>query len=562
MQTLILTSLTVLCTLFAATCFAQPGSLDMTFNLGTGADSYVYATAIQSDGKVIIGGGFNTYNGTTRNRIARLNADGTLDTSFDPGTGTAGFVYALSIQNDGKIIIGGNFTSYNGSPRSHIARLNADGTLDTTFDPGTGADVFVHTTTIQSDGKIIIGGDFTDYNGNAINRIARLNTDGTLDTSFDPGTGASNIVNSSTIQNDGKIIIAGNFTHYNGIARNRIARLNTDGTLDTTFDPGSGSDALVRATAIQNDGKIIIAGSFSLYNNTARKRIARLNTDGSLDNTFDAGAGISASAYNLKAISIQSNGKLIAGGYFFDYNGTGKNNIVCLNTDGSQDLTFNPAETGADGYINALAIQNDGKLIIAGNFTDYNGTGVNRIARLNASGNCAITDVIVNSISACNPPSNTYTVELSVHYDNPPSTGTLIVYGTPFQITGSPQTITLEEIADGQAIPSGSFAYFEDDYPCQYTFGSLWTAPLPCGTTGISDVSKNTLLSVYPNPTRSMLNIDVTTDINIKIVNLLGETVIPQQVKKGNNSIDVSNLSTGAYFIQTENGSTVKFVKQ
>ena len=209
------------------------GTIDLTFNPGAGATGSVETTSIQSDGKIIIGGNFPSYNGTARNRIARLNTDGTLDTSFNPGTGAdnGGFtnsVRTTSIQSDGKIIIGGTFTSYNGIARNNIARLNTDGTLDATFNPGTGADGGggVWTTSIQSDGKIIIGGFFTSYNGIARNRIARLNTDGALDTSFNPGAGANDNVKTTSIQSDGQLIIGGQFTSYDGIARNYIARIN------------------------------------------------------------------------------------------------------------------------------------------------------------------------------------------------------------------------------------------------------------------------------------------------------------------------------------------------
>ncbi|MBI4646393.1 MAG: delta-60 repeat domain-containing protein [Bacteroidia bacterium] len=161
--------------------FAQSGSIDLSFNPGTGTTSTIFTTAIQSDGKIIIGGAFTSYNGTAINRIARLNTDGTLDGTYNPGTGASSTVRTTSIQSDGKIIIGGDFASYNGTAINYIARLNADGTLDGTFNPGTGADNDVYTTAIQSDGKIIIGGNFTSYNGTARNYIARLNTDGTLD---------------------------------------------------------------------------------------------------------------------------------------------------------------------------------------------------------------------------------------------------------------------------------------------------------------------------------------------------------------------------------------------
>src|SRR5207249_1691942 len=133
----------------------------------------------------------------------------------------------------------------------------------TSFDPGTGANNTVYTSALQADGKIIIGGDFTSYNGTARNRIARLNTDGSLDTSFNPGTGSNNNVFTMALQVNGKIVIGGDFTTYNGTSRNTIARLNTDGSLDTTFNPaGTGATYEVAAIVLQADGKIVIAGDF------------------------------------------------------------------------------------------------------------------------------------------------------------------------------------------------------------------------------------------------------------------------------------------------------------
>src|SRR5690606_28104299 len=123
-------------------------------------------------------------------------------------------------QNDGKIVIGGNFTTYNGAGRNRIARLNADSSMDTSFDPGLGANFIVYSTAIQTDGKILIGGNFTTYNGTFMNRITRLNTDGSLDTSFNSGY-PNSTVSTIAIQNDGKIIIGGNFTTYNGTGINR-----------------------------------------------------------------------------------------------------------------------------------------------------------------------------------------------------------------------------------------------------------------------------------------------------------------------------------------------------
>jgi uncharacterized delta-60 repeat protein len=364
------------------------GTLDSSFNTGTGANGSIYATSIQSDGKIIIGGGFTTYNGTTINRIARLNVDGTLDASFFPGTGAiGGSIFTTSIQSDGKIIIGGSFTTYNGTTINRIARLNVDGTLDASFFPGTGANSGIYATSIQSDGKIIIGGGFLYFNGTTQYKIARLNTDGSLDTSFDPGaTGTNNTVSSISIQNDGKIIIGGAFTFSSGTARNCISRLNSDGSVDVTFNPGTGANAVVKTTSIQTDGKIIIAGGFTTYNGTSRNCIARLNTDGSLDATFNPGTGASTNTNNeIKTTLIQSDGKIIIGGYYNSYNETTRNCIARINTDGSLDYTFNPG-TGANASIATTKIQSDGKIIIGGNFTLYNGITRNYIARLNTDG--------------------------------------------------------------------------------------------------------------------------------------------------------------------------------
>ena len=334
--------------------------------------------SIQSDGKIIIGGDFTTFNGTTRNRIARLNTDGSLDTTFNPGSGANYDIYTTDIQSDGKIIIGGWFTSFNGTSINGIARLNTDGSLDTTFNSGTGTNSFIQTTAIQSDGKIIIGGNFTSYSGIARNNIARLNSDGILDTNFTTGTGADNTIWAITIQADGKIIVGGNFTNYNGTSINRIVRLNTDGSLDTTFNPDTGANSWIYTTAIQSDGKIIIGGNFTTFNGTTRNRIARLNTDGSLDTTFNSGSGADEAIF---ATSLQSDGKIIAGGVFTTYNGTTTNHLAYLNSDGSLDTTFNLG-TGANHYIYTTTIQSDGKIIIGGYFTSYNGTGRNRIARI------------------------------------------------------------------------------------------------------------------------------------------------------------------------------------
>jgi uncharacterized delta-60 repeat protein len=262
--------------IITSSVYAAPDSLDPTFPAGSGANDWVMALAVQPDGKIVIGGYFTAVNGITRNGIARLNPNGTLDMTFDPGSGTDDWVMALAVQPDGKILIGGYFNSVNGVGRYGITRLHANGTLDTTFAGGSGTNDGVMTLAVQPDGKILIGGYFTVVNGISRSRIARLNSDGTLDTTFAGGSGADDTVWTLGVQPDGKVLIGGYFHSVNGVQRNHMTRLNADGTLDTTFAGGSGADGKVWTTAVQADGKIVVGGRFLTFNGVSRPHIARL----------------------------------------------------------------------------------------------------------------------------------------------------------------------------------------------------------------------------------------------------------------------------------------------
>lgn len=359
------------------------------------ANATIRAFVVQADGKILIGGEFTVVQGVTRNRIARLNPDGTLDTGFDPNANN--FVFGLAVQSDGKILAGGLFTSVspNGgaaTTRNRIARFNADGTLDTTFDPN--LNDFIFSIVVQPDGKILTGGNFTSVspNGGAAvtrNHIARFNTNGTLDTMFDPNV--SNEIYSIAVQTDGRILIVGNFSSITpnggtGFIRFRIARLNADGTFDTTFN--SGANQGVYAVAVQSDDKILVGGQFtSISPNggtaTARNRIARLNTDGSVDTAFDPNAN-----NTVLSIVIQPDGKILAGGNFTGFSPNGgsavtRNNIARINLDGTLDTLFNP---NASGQVDSMAVQPDGKILLGGIFTTVGGQSRNRIARLERNG--------------------------------------------------------------------------------------------------------------------------------------------------------------------------------
>ncbi len=361
----------------------QPGDIDTSFARegGSGANGTVSAIAIQSDGKIVIGGSFTSYAGTTRQRVARLNSDGSLDTTFDSSSGANSTVYALAIQSDGKIVIGGDFTTYDGTTRQRVARLNSDGSLDTSFDTTSGANDYVLVITIQNDQTVLIGGMFTTFAGTTRQRVARINSDGSLDTTFISSSGANDRVYEIVSQSDGKIVIGGWFTSYAGTTRQRVARLNSDGSLDTSFGTTSGADNTVSALAIQSDGKIIIGGDFSSYAGTQRLGIARLNSDGSLDTTFDSSNGTSGMERGVYDIKPLNNGKILFAGSFDEYGGITSDKIAQVNCDGSIDTSFVSSD-GASIVIYAIGIQTNGKIIAGGNFTTYGSFSRKYLVRL------------------------------------------------------------------------------------------------------------------------------------------------------------------------------------
>jgi uncharacterized delta-60 repeat protein len=328
-------------------------------------------------------------------------APGDVDLSFDPGSSVNGEVRAIALQSDGRFLIGGGFTTTNGVPQRGIVRLNADGSLDGSF-AGTFFEhapdywnPFVYSIAVQAGGKIVVGGQFTSVNGIARTNIARLNADGSLDPSFLSGAvfpdgNGNSIIQCVALQKDAQILIAGCFSSVNGVERNNIARLNGDGSLDSTFNAslgpiGGGGGPI----AIQSDGKILIAGNFSSVNGVERHNIARLNADGSLDTSFLN--GLDGVNNWVLAVVLQPDGKILIGSQFSLVNGIARHNIARLNTDGSLDNSFLHGLAGTDYGISCLALQNDSKVLIGGWFGSVNGAMRNQLARLNPDGSLDTT---------------------------------------------------------------------------------------------------------------------------------------------------------------------------
>jgi uncharacterized delta-60 repeat protein len=320
--------------------------------------------------------------------VSRLNSDLTIDSTFSSLNYLLGGGFFTGINSsvelpDGKILIAGSFGSVGGVSRSNIAVLNADGSLSSeTFTIGSSGQI--NKLLIQPDGKILVGGNFTTGG-----RLTRLNADLTVDTGFNVGTGFSATVRDMVVQSDGKIIVVGEFTSVNSITANRVARLNSDGSVDGTFNTGTGANGIIRAVDIDGSGNIYICGEYTSFNGNNSSivagRMTRLTSTGSIDLTFSRGDAITNGTINdIKVLS--DGGILVVGGFVTTILLT---NIIKYNFSGSRDTSFvgSIPSTGSTAFpINGIFEQDNGKILLTGNFGTYNGIYSTGMIEINLDG--------------------------------------------------------------------------------------------------------------------------------------------------------------------------------
>ena len=375
----------------AQTVNAPAGSPDPGFPASPGLNGDVLAVGVQTNGKILAAGDFTFADGAAMGHITRFNADSTLDSTFlNDMSGANAAVNQLLIQTDGSILIGGAFTTFNGVDNFHIARLLTDGSLDSSFDAGAGADgdVFALAESFPPGGtnrSLLVGGSFTHLHSVAVSSLARLYNNGSIDSTFLPTFNSGSTIYAlalypTNVPHAGQILVGGDFSTVNGIARNGIARLNPDGSLDPTFDPGQGATNGVRAIAIQLDGNLLVGGSFTNFNAAPLHYVARLNPDGSLDSTFTANVGPGTDD-TVDAIVLQPDTRIVLVGAFTHANGVTRPHITRLLPDGSVDPSINFGY-GANSYINAVALQPNGMLVVGGGFTTFDRQPRYRLARL------------------------------------------------------------------------------------------------------------------------------------------------------------------------------------
>lgn len=385
----------------------------------------VQATAVTSEGKVIVGGWITATNASAQELrgLARLNADGTLDDAFGV-PGTTAMVSALALGTDDSLVCAGLQTN---GLNAVVRRVLADGSLDPTLDLVVHATIspWIYALAHQSDGRLLVAGSFIQAGGLPRTNLFRVNTEGNLDNSFRTNFTSGGGILALAVQTDGRILIGGYFTNVLGNVRRGIARLNNDGSLDTTFNPGTGVQGIVKAIRVEADGRILVGGHFFSINGTLRSGLARLTSTGTVDPSFNSGPGASLAdgdpswdGPSVDAIVVQGDGRIVVAGNFTTFGGLSRPYLARLHWNGDIDEEFDPGH-GPDAPVRSLALDADGQLIVGGDFTTIDGVPRPGIARLENDGALPVLPTILTP-----PESQTVVVGLT-------ATFTVEATGTP-----------------------------------------------------------------------------------------------------------------------------------
>jgi uncharacterized delta-60 repeat protein len=338
----------------------------------TGSAGFVRAAVALTNG-FLVGGGFEGFNGTNSTGIARLDALGNLDPTFIGSLTVGGFfnppgpeLHAVCLDGN-HIYIGGIF---NGPARTNMARLNFNGSLDASFAPSLPPNGRVRVFVPQTNGGVIVGGEFTSINGVTRGRLARLNANGSLDTNYSQGAGANGMVRTALPLPNGKLLIGGLFSSFDGVPQNGLARLNNDGSLDTTFLLQSNA-AMGGVYFLAYSGEqILVGGDFTALGEASAVRLGRISADGLVDPNLNIGNGFVGGA--VYTVTEEYNGKLVVGGNFTNFNNAPANYLVRLHPNGVRDETFHTGAGPAEAVLVSTLAPN-GEIFVGGLFDYYDG---------------------------------------------------------------------------------------------------------------------------------------------------------------------------------------------
>ena len=375
------TTLFLLATLVCAS--AQPGAVDTTFHSHLLPDNgEIRCVLALPDGKALIGGSFTAYDGVSTGRIARLLPGGSLDSSFQSGSGFDGTVHCMALRSDGQLLVGGSFEAYDGAPRPGLAMLDADGVLDADLQPDISDQTGIRHLALLDDGRILVAG----------NGLLRLMPDGSLDTTFAAWMGS--LPSSLALLSDGRIMLGSSST---GPPFHCLKRLLSTGAVDSTFTSWSFgivglSWASVDVIHEQADGAYVVGGHFDAYDDVERIGLARILPDAALDANYNpAQSAWPAPPFppmwwaDVSTVLHFDGERLMIPKFGFN---------TRLKVDGTMDGTFHRAialqnSDGHNASITGSARQPDGKILVVGRFEDIDGSGNAGIARLS---DCVIWD--------------------------------------------------------------------------------------------------------------------------------------------------------------------------
>ncbi|MBL9171488.1 MAG: hypothetical protein JNN07_27390 [Verrucomicrobiales bacterium] len=359
---------------------------------GTDRSRSLAAVVLQPDGKILVGGSGVGTNGVSRPPLERFRTDGTLDPDFRFSAN--GLVQTVVVRADGSMLIGGSFTVVNGEPRQRVARLLADGSLDPHFVVPVGEDATDQVLAIlaRPDGGILLGGQFRTVGGVARTNLALVSSAGQLQAEFNtPFVGALGArVGCLAVQEDGQVLVGGSFGLVGELFRSNLARLRSDGVLDTSFS--SNPDGEVRSIVVQPDGQILIGGLFRSVSSRGRNRLARLFPNGAADDSFAPEIRLINNLI-VSSIALQTDGKIVFGGRFETVNGVSRTNLARLFGDGRVDPLFRPESLGR---VNAIALDNRGGYLLACQTPRTTASAVSTLVRLRSS------EVIQDALSCAN----------------------------------------------------------------------------------------------------------------------------------------------------------------
>lgn len=399
--------------------------------------------ALLPNNNFFIYGNFTLYNNESRINIGEVDLTGKIVTSFSGSLdNTQVFIPSNTISTNDGIYVCGYFTQVNGTSTNRLVRFNLDGSIDTNFNIGSGFNNGVNYITQDNHGKILATGFFTAYQGVTTNsRIIRLNPDGSRDNTLVISGGSNDVSIACQVDSLDRIYVTYYATQWNGRNQTGLMRLFNNGSIDSSFNVGSGvlPTQSVNEIAIDSVGRIYLYGGFLTYNGFSRSKLVRLNEDGSLDNTFNVGTGFNAQVYNVDFFNDNS---LLCCGTFSAYNGTVVTNLVKLKLDGSIDTNFNFDPTGVTGYISKTIFKDNQIYLFGLNILNYSGVGASDISVINLDGSIPTNNIIysggkatynvdrINNVTDFEIVNRTVTAQLIETYDITSPTNTISIDST------------------------------------------------------------------------------------------------------------------------------------